>query len=92
MWAKQAQEIHQIPPVQLEYNQSKIYQPVTPYYCNSRMYHWKWYKQLAKEIKDAIQKFPINKAPKLNKIPNEAIKAALEKLAILLANMATICL
>ena len=47
---------------------------------------------LAKEIKDAIQKLPTGKAPKPDKIPNKAIKAASEKLAIPLANAAIVCL
>ena len=45
----------------------------------------------AKEIKDAIQKLSTGKALGPDKIPNEAIKAALEELATPLANIATAC-
>ena len=43
-------------------------------------------------MKDAIRKLPTNKAAGLDRIPNKAIKAALEAVAILLANAATTCL
>ena len=46
---------------------------------------------LAKEIKNAIQKFPIGKMLRPNKIPNEAIKVALKELATPFANVAIVC-
>ena len=44
------------------------------------------------EIKDTIQKLPINKAARLDRILNKAIKAVLEAIVIPLANIATIYL
>ena len=43
-------------------------------------------------MKDAIRKLPTNKAAGLDRIPNEAIKAASEAVATPLANAATTCL
>ena len=44
---------------------------------------------MLKDIKDAIRKLPTSKAAGLDRIPNKAIKAALEAIATLLANAAT---
>ena len=44
---------------------------------------------IIKEIKDAIQKFPIGKGVGLDRILNKAIKVILKALTILLANTAT---
>ena len=43
-------------------------------------------------MKDAIQKLPIGKMLGPDKIPNKAIKTALEKLTTPLINAATTCL
>ena len=47
---------------------------------------------IIKEIKDAIRKLPTGKVVGPDRIPNKAIKAALEAIAIPLANTATTCL